>query len=82
MQNNHSGSERYVRGFFRNTINNVVAGLIIGGIIAVIYLLTACEQPELKQADVPSMKDSTMVQDSIESWGNDTTIYHSNAEPM
>lgn len=78
----YSESERYIGGFFQKTISNAIAGLIIAGIITVAYLLTGCEQPELRQTETNGIDSiQTEAKDSIENWDNDTTAYHTTAKP-
>lgn len=69
----------YMRGLKRNSLYNLIAGIILAVIIAIIGLLTGCEQPQLPENN-PENK-SNIAKDSIESWDNDTTAYHSDAKP-
>ena len=46
MQNNRYQNS-YMRGLKRNVINNIIAGILITGIIFTIQLIGSCEQPEI-----------------------------------
>lgn len=61
MQKNLSQSERYARGYFRNTLGNLVAGAIIILIVIIINLLSGCEPvlPDHSKDTLSSETDST-----------------------
>ena len=44
---NYRYQNSYMRGLKRNVINNIIAGIIIAGIIFIIQLVGSCEQPEI-----------------------------------
>ena len=73
----------YQRGLNRNVRNNIIAGIIIAIVLTVINLLTGCEQPELQQNQT-SIMDSLQLgsNDSIESWEEDTAIYHTTTKTI
>lgn len=71
----------YMRGLKRNVINNIIAGIIIAGIIFTIQLIGSCEQPEIthQKKSIDSLQINT--NDEINDWDTDTTVYHSHTSP-
>ena len=71
----------YMKGLKRNVINNIIAGIIIAGIIFTIQLIGSCEQPEIthQKTFIDSLQINT--NDEINDWDTDTTIYHTTTKP-
>ena len=70
-----------MRGLKRNVINNIIAGIVIAGIIFTIQLIGSCEQPEIthKKTLIDSLQINT--NDEINDWETDTIIYHTTTKP-
>ena len=69
-----------MRGLKRNVINNIIAGIVIAGIIFTIQLIGSCEQPEIthQKTLIDSLQINT--NDEINDWETDT-IYHTTTKP-
>lgn len=70
-----------MRGVKRNVINNIIAGIVITGIIFIIQLTGSCEQPEITHLKTGTDSIQINKNDEIEEWDTDTTIYHSTTKP-
>ena len=70
-----------MRGLKRNVINNIIAGIVIAGIIFTIQLIGSCEQPEIthQKTLIDSLQINT--NDEINDWDTDTTTYHTTSKP-
>ena len=70
-----------MRGLKRNVINNIIAGIVIAGIIFTIQLIGSCEQPEITHHK--TLIDSLQINtnDEINDWETDTIIYHTTTKP-
>ena len=70
-----------MRGLKRNVINNIIAGIVIAGIIFTIQLIGSCEQPEITHQK--TLIDSLLINtnDEINDWDTDTTTYHTTTKP-
>lgn len=78
---NYRYQNSYMRGLKRNVINNIIAGIIIAGIIFIIQLIGSCEQPEIIHQK--NLIDSLQINknEEINDWDTDTTIYHTTTKP-
>lgn len=78
---NYRYQNSYMRGLKRNVINNIIAGIVIVGIIFIIQLIGSCEQPEIthQKKSIDTLQINT--NDEISDWDTDTTIYHTTAQP-
>ncbi len=78
---NYRYHNSYMRGLKRNVINNIIAGIIIAGIIFIIQLIGSCEQPEITHQK--NLIDSLEINknEEINDWDTDTTIYHTTTKP-
>lgn len=78
---NYRCQNSYMRGLKRNVINNIIAGIVIAGIIFIIQLIGSCEQPEITHQK--TLIDSLLINtnDEINDWDTDTTTYHTTTKP-
>lgn len=78
---NYKYQNSYMRGLKRNVINNIIAGIVIAGIILIIQLIGSCEQPEIthQKTLIDSLQINT--NNEINDWDTDTTIYHTTTKP-
>lgn len=71
----------YMRGVKRNVINNIIAGIVIAGIIFIIQLTGSCEQPEITHLKTDTDSIQINKNEEINDWDTDTTIYHTTTKP-
>lgn len=73
----------YIRGLKRNVGNNIVAGILIAGVICAIQMVGSCEQPEIihqPETHTDSLRINT--DEQINEWDTtDTTVYQTEAKP-
>lgn len=92
MQKNLSQQDRYVRGIWRNSLSNLVAGAIVFLIITAIRLLSGCEtmmpgEPNnykekslSNKTDSMNKKNKILTKQEMNDWDKDSTIYQSTTQ--
>jgi hypothetical protein len=78
---NYKYQNSYMRGLKRNVINNIIAGIVIAGIIFIIQLIGSCEQPEITHQKTLIDSRQINTNNEINDWDTDTTIYHTTTKP-